>query len=242
MINTNTDTQGQSSGSAHFKFWHTLKAAFPFTIPVFTGFICLGIAYGILMRSKGYSTIWAVAMSAIAFCGSMQFVAITLLTAVFNPLQAFLLSLMVNARHLFYGISMLDKYANTGKLKPLLIFTLCDETFSICTSVRAPDNINEKHFYFIISLLNYSYWVLGTLIGGICGGFVSFNTAGLDFALTALFVVLFLEQWHNKYSRRAALIGIAATVISLIIFGADNLVLPAMAIILILIMLGRGRE
>lgn len=218
------------------------KCAFPSTLPVLTGFLCLGAAYGILMYTKGYGALWAILMSVLAFCGSMQFIAIALLTVVFDPVQAFLLSLMVNARHLFYGISMLGKYSNTGKLKPFLIFAMCDETFSICSSVSPPAGVEKRYFYFAISLLDYLYWIVGTAIGSVCGSFVSFDTAGMDFALTALFVVLFLEQWRNTYSRRAALIGVAASLISLVIFGAGNMVLPAMGIILLAIMLGRYRK
>lgn len=217
-----------------------LAAAFPHTIPVLTGFLFLGMAYGILMETKGYGAGWSIAMSAIAFCGSMQFVAISLLTGVFDPLQAFLLSLMVNARQLFYGISMLEKYKGLGKARAVLIFTLCDETFSISSSVEPPEGTSRKHFYLCISLLDYSYWIIGTLLGGVLGGFISFSTEGIDFVLTALFVVLFLEQMKNKKNRVSGCIGIIATIIALLIFGADKLVLPAMGIILgALLLLGR---
>ncbi len=217
----------------------TMKVTFPRTIPVFTGFMVLGIAYGILMQTKGYGVIWSVAMSAIAFCGSMQFVAITLLTVAFNPLQAFLLSLMVNARHVFYGISMLDKYKGLGKVRGFLIYTLCDETFSISSSIQPPEGIHRKFFYLSISLLNYSYWVFGTLIGGLVGGFITFNTLGLDFVLTALFVVLFLEQMKVKQNRIYGFIGLLCTLVALLIFGADQMVIPAMLFILFALMIRR---
>lgn len=217
------------------------KAAFPHTIPVLTGFLVLGIAYGVLMQTKGYGTLWAVAMSAIAFCGSMQFVAITLLTTVFNPVEAFLLSLMVNARHLFYGISMLEKYKGLGKIRSFLIYTLCDETFSIASSTNPPQNINRKYFYFAISFLDYSYWILGTFIGSILGTFILFNTKGLDFVLTALFVVLFLEQIRSKENRISGCLGVACTILSLVLFGTDNLVIPAMILILSLSLIWRKK-
>lgn len=220
-------------------FGRALTAAFPHTIPVLTGFLVLGIAYGMLMQKNGYGVHWAVLMSAVAFCGSMQFVAITLLTTVFHPLQAFLLSIMVNARHLFYGLSMLDKYKGFGKVKAFLIYTLCDETFSIVSSVEAPEGIDRKQFYLSISLLDYSYWVLGTFLGGIAGAYITFNTKGLDFALTALFVVLFLEQMKKPGNRIFGLIGIAATILGLVTFGADQMVLPSMAIVLSILLLGR---
>ena len=143
------------SNTKHQALRGAFRAAFPQTIPVFTGFLILGIAYGVLMQSKGYGVQWAVLMSALAFSGSMQFVAITLLTTVFDPLQALLMSLMVNARHLFYGISMLEKYRGLGKVRAFLIFSLCDETFSIVSSVEPPEGVERKYFYLFISLLDY---------------------------------------------------------------------------------------
>ena len=178
-----------------------LRAAFPATIPVMTGFLCLGIAYGVLMQSKGYGPGWSVLMSAIAFGGSMQFVAITLLTTAFDPLQAFLLSVMVNARHMFYGLSLLDKYKGLGKVRPFLIYVLCDETFSLVSTLEPPEGVAGKDFYFWISLLDYLYWITGTALGGLAGNLITFDTTGLDFALTALFVVLFLEQWKKPENR-----------------------------------------
>lgn len=216
-------------------------AAFPHTVPVLTGFLILGIAYGVLMKSKGYGVVWSVLMSAIAFCGSMQFVAITLLTAVFNPIEAFLLSITVNARHLFYGISMLDRYKGLGKVRMFLIYTLCDETFSISSSVEVPEEVDKKYFYFCISFFDYIYWILGTLIGGILGGAVTFNTQGLDFVLTALFVVLFMEQMKNKENRVSGLIGIVGSMMGLFVFGAENMVIPSMGIILLILLGGRKK-
>lgn len=218
------------------------RAAFPHTIPVLTGFLVLGMAYGVLMQTKGYGVVWAVLMSAIAFCGSMQFVAITLLTTAFHPIQAFLLSIMVNARHLFYGLSMLEKYKGFGKkAKAFLIYVLCDETFSIVCSTTPPEGIEAKEFYLAISLLDYSYWIIGTALGSLVGTVITFNTKGLDFALTALFVVLFLEQWKEKRNRIPGLVGIGSTLLSLILFGPGNLVIPAMVLILGILLAGRRR-
>ncbi len=218
-----------------------MSAAFPHTLPVLAGFLALGTAYGILMQTKGYGTLWAMLMSAIAFCGSMQFVALTLLTTAFDPVQAFLLSLMVNARHLFYGISMLDKYRGLGKIRGFLIYTLCDETFSISSSIYPPEDVSRKMFYFFISLFNYFYWQAGTLIGSIAGKMITFSTTGLDFALTALFTALFLEQMKNRANRSAGIIGIICTLASLFIFGTDSLVIPAMALIILVLLVGRKK-
>ena len=219
------------------KYLKALKFAFPNTIPVLTGFLALGTAYGILMASKGFAVYWSVAVSALCFGGSMQFVAISLLTTAFDPLQAFLLSIMVNARHLFYGISLLQKYKGMGFIKNFLIFWLCDETFSVVSTVEPPSDIDRKAFYFWVSILDYSYWIVGTSIGGIIGGLIEFNTNGLDFVLTALFVVLLIEQWKKKENRIFAIIGVVGTIISRLVFGADNVVIPAMIIIVFMIVI-----
>ena len=220
-------------------FTHALSAAFPHTLPVMAGYLVLGIAYGMLMLEKGYGPQWSGLMSAVAFCGSMQFVAITLLTTAFHPVEALILSLLVNARHLFYGLSMLGKYNVFGNIKASLIYTLSDETFSIVSSVNPPEGVEPKYFYFCISFLDYLYWVTGTLLGGIFGGFMPFDMKGLDFALTALFVVLFIEQMKKKGNWIFGLIGIAFTLLSRVIFGAENMVLPALGLILAVLLAGR---
>lgn len=212
-----------------------LKAAFPHTIPVFTGFIFLGLAYGILMNSNGYGVIWSLLTSLIVFAGSAQYLAITFLTSAFNPVYAFLMTLMVNARHLFYGISMLDKYKNAGKLKPFLIFGLCDETFSVVFATEPPENVDRNWFMFFITLLQYLYWLAGTVLGGILGTMISFNIDGLDFVLTALFLVIFLDQWKSNKDHKPAIIGVLSSVICLIIFGPDNFIIPSMIVILIIL-------
>lgn len=213
-----------------------LRVAFPATIPVMTGFLCLGVAYGVLMQTKGYGPLWSVLMSAIAFGGSMQFVAITLLTTAFDPLQAFLLSVMVNARHIFYGLSLLGKYRGLGKVRPFLIYVLCDETFSLVSTLEPPEGVKRRDFYFWISLLDYFYWIAGSALGGLVGNLITFDTTGLDFALTALFVVLFLEQWKKRTNRPAGVLGMACAAGALAVFGADNLVIPAMVLILFLLL------
>ena len=217
------------------------RAAFPVTLPVLTGFLVLGLAYGVLMATKGYGPLWAGLFSAVAFCGSMQFVAITLLTTVFDPFQAFLLSLMVNARHIFYGLSLLEKYKGLGWKRWFCIYTLCDENFSLTSTVEPPEGVGRGTFFFAISLLDWLYWVVSSILGGVLGNFLTFDTTGLDFALTALFVVLLLEQVSKRENRPAAVIGIGATVVSLLLFGADNLVIPAMVLILVVLLAGRRK-
>ena len=209
-----------------------LKAAFPHTIPIFTGFIFIGIAYGVLMESKGYGFLWSLFFSMVVFAGSSQYVAITFLTSAFNPVYALLMSLMINARHLFYGISLIDKFKDAGKLKPFLIYGMCDETFSVVCSAEPPEDVDKNWFMFFITLLNYSYWALGSMLGGIIGSMVTFNTKGLDFVLTALFVVIFIGQWKSQKEHRPALTGVVCSLICLIAFGPNNFIIPSMIAIL----------
>ena len=218
-----------------------LKAAFPVTVPVMTGYLCLGMAFGVLMKTNGYGPFWAGLMSLMCFAGSMQFVTITLLTTAFDPVQAFLLSVMVNARHIFYGLAELDKYKGLGKVRAFLIFALTDESFSLVTTVEPLEGVERKDFYFWISFLNYLYWAGGSIVGGLVGSLITFDTTGMDFALTALFVVLFMEQVKKKENRPAGLIGVGCTVLALVLFGADNLVIPAMILILLVLLGGRKK-
>lgn len=214
------------------------RAAFPRTVPVLAGFMFLGIAFGILLTSKGYAILWAPLMSLVVFAGSMQYVAISLLCAAFDPLAALLLSLTVNARHIFYGISMLGRYKGMGKMKPFLIYTLCDETFSIVSS-EIPEGVEPKKFYFAVSLLDYLYWASASLIGGVTGrilaGIEGFDTTGFDFVLTALFVVILIDSCREREKRIPAVIGIGCTLICLLIFGADHFIIPSMLAICIVL-------
>ena len=218
-----------------------LRAAFPATIPVLTGYLCIGMAYGLLMANAGYGIFWALLLSLLCYAGSMEFVAVSLLTAGFDPVQALLMALMINARHAFYGLSMLEKYRGTGWARPFLIFSLTDETFSLVSTLEPPDGVTRRDFYFWISLLDYLYWQMGSVLGVLIGGLLPFDTTGLDFALTALFIVLFLEQWRKRENRPAALIGLGCTAVSLAVVGADRLVIPAMVLILAVLLGGRNK-
>jgi len=214
-----------------------IRLVFPYTIPVLTGFLILGMTYGLLMQTKGYNAFYSTLMSMLAFCGSMQFVAIALLTTIFDPLQAFLLSFMVNARHIFYGLAMLNKYKGMDKIKNFLIFTLCDETFSIISSMDIPASIKPKSFYFYTSLLNYLYWICGTLIGGLLGNMIVVDIRGLDFVLTALFVVLFLHQMKRKENQLYGYLGIIVTLVWLVVLGPKSFIIPSMITILSLLII-----
>jgi len=210
-----------------------IRAAFPHTIPVLTGFLFLGMAYGILMSGRGFGWPWILLTSAVVFAGALQFVGISLLTSVFDPLYAFLIALSVNARHLFYGISMLEKLSGTGRVKPYLIFGMCDETFSILCATEPPPNVDRRAFMLAVTLLNQSYWVLGSVAGGLIGPRLTFDTYGIDFVMTAFFVVIFLNQWRAQKNHSPALIGLGASAVSLLIFGADNFIIPAMILIVV---------
>lgn len=210
-----------------------VKKAFLMTIPVLTGYICLGIGFGLVLESKGYGVLWAFAMGLFIYAGSMQYVAIDLLTGGASLIAAALTTLMVNARHLFYGISMIDKYKSVGKAKPYMIFALTDETYSLVVS----DKSNDKKLYFLVSLFNHCYWVIGCTLGGIIGSLLTFNTEGIDFALTALFVTVLTEQWLTSKNHLSAIIGGCSTVFCLLIFGKDVFLIPSMVLITVLLTL-----
>ena len=219
-----------------------LRAAFPLTIPVMTGFLFLGVAYGILMSGRGYSWHWVLLISSVVFAGSLQFVGISLLTSVFDPLYAFAIALMINARHLFYGFSMLERYSGTGRMKPYLIFAMCDETFSILCSVDPPADVGKSPFMLAVTLLNQCYWVVGGVIGSLVGPLLAFDTKGIDFVMTAFFVVIFINQWRAKNSRTPALIGLGAAFLCLLVFGSESFIIPAMVLIVVLLSLFRGHS
>lgn len=208
-----------------------IKKAFLLTVPVLTGYICLGIGFGIVLESKGFGVIWAFAMGLFIYAGSMQYVAIDLLTGGASLIATALTTLMVNARHLFYGISMIDKYKDAGKVKPYMIFALTDETYSLVVS----EGSNDKKLYFLISLFNHCYWVSGCTIGGIIGSLLTFNTQGIDFALTALFVTVFVEQWLTTKNHLSAVIGVVSTVVCLVLFGSQYFLIPSMLLIAFLL-------
>ena len=208
------------------------KCAFPYTIPIFAGFCFLGMTYGIYAKTSGFSFWYPLAMSIAIFGGSLEFLTVSMLLAPYAPVQVLLTALLIQARHLFYGISMLDKYKGTGWKKPYLIYGMCDETFSVNCTAQIPPDVDRGWFYFFVTLLDQIYWVAGATIGGLLGGVLHFNTNGLDFVMTAMFVVIFMEQWIKDRRHVSQWIGLAAGVICLLIFGADNFLIPTMICIL----------
>lgn len=215
------------------------KAAFPYTIPIFAGFWFLGLTYGIYMNVSGFSFWYPMLMSLTIFAGSIEFVTVNLLLGTFNPIQALAVTLMINARHLFYGISMLDRHRGTGWKKPYLIFGMCDESFSINCSAQIPEGVDRGWFMFFVTLFNHLYWFTGSTLGGIFGSFLSFNTKGLDFVMTAMFVVIFLENWLNEQEHTSSLLGLGISLICLLAFGAERFLIPAMLGILAVLTLLR---
>lgn len=207
-------------------------AAFPYTIPIFAGFWFLGMTYGIYMNVSGFSFWYPMLMSLTIFAGSVEFVTVHLLLGAFNPLQALAMTLMINARHFFYGISMLDRYRGLGWKKIYLIFGMCDESFSINYTADIPQDTDRGWFMFFVTLLNHFYWFSGATLGGILGSVIHFNTEGLEFVMTAMFVVIFLEQWLKEKDHRSGIFGLVLSAVCLAAFGQDNFIILAMLAIL----------
>ena len=218
-----------------------LKASFPRTIPIFLGYLFLGIAFGILLTEKGYHWLWASAMAIVVFAGMGQFVAVNMLVPGVSFLNAFLLQLSLNARHIFYGLSMLEKFKGMGKLKPYMIFALTDETYSLLCSARIPEGVREKPYYFFIAVLDQSYWIIGCTLGGLIGSRLHFNSAGIDFVMTALFVTICIDQWREAKDHLPVLTGCICAAVCLLLFGPDHFILPALAAICGCLLLLRKR-
>lgn len=206
----------------------TLKYAFLASLPVMAGYIVLGIGFGVLLQDKGYGWWWAALMSVSIYAGSMQYVAVDLLSGGASLLATALMTVLVNIRHLFYGLTMLDRYNDTGRKKPYLIFALTDETFSLVCSPELPPEVDEQKYYFYVSLMNQCYWITGSVLGAAAGAALSFNSAGIDFAMTALFVVIFVEQWEKTKQHLPAVSGVVISVVCRLLFGASSFLIPSM--------------
>lgn len=213
-----------------------LKAAAPMTLPIGVSFFFLALSYGVLMGTKGFSFLWPMCMSAFIFTGAMEFVTVNLLLSAFNPFAALLLALMIGARHLFYGIAMLGRFRNVGAKKFYLIYGMCDETFALNSSASIPEGVDRGWFYCFVTLLNQAYWVAGATLGGLLGGHMTFNATGLEFVLTAMFVVVFVDQWMASKRRQhmAALVGIALPSLLLGALGPDRFMIPSLLSMLVL--------
>ena len=219
-----------------------IKEAFFKSLPVLAGYVILGIGFGILARNAGYGLLWAAALSVFIYAGSMQYVGISLLSGGAGILSTALTTVMVNARHLFYSISMIGKYQTTGRYKPYLIFALTDETYSLLCDGAVPDGVDANLYRFLVSLFNHSYWVTGSIIGSLLGTVLPFSTAGIEFSMTALFIASFTEQWLSSHDHIPALTGLCSTALCLALFGRENFLIPAMVLITLVLTLLRGKE
>lgn len=218
------------------------RAAVLDTVPVMTGYLFLGFGFGILLNQSGYGWPWALAMSVLIYAGSMQFVTVSLLTSGAGLATAALTTLLVNARHLFYGISMVDAYKGSGRKKPYLIFALTDETYSLVSTGRVPEGMDRHDYCFTVSLLDQCYWVTGSLLGALAGTLIPMELKGVDFVLTALFVTIFTEQWLSTKDHIPALIGLGATAACLLTFGRDVFLIPSMVLITVSLILLLRKE
>ncbi len=219
-----------------------VKKAFIRSFPVMAGYVVLGMGFGILLRNAGYGLPWALAMSVFIFAGSMQYVGIGLSAGGAVIVTTILTTIMVNARHLFYSISMIDKYKNAGKYKPYMIFALTDETYSLLCGGTAPEGTDLNRYRFLVSMFNQSYWVAGSIIGSLLGAVLPFSTAGIEFSMTALFVASFTEQWISSKDHIPAVTGLVCTLLCLLAFGRDSFLIPAMLLITLVLTLLRRRE
>lgn len=217
------------------------QKAFPYTIPVLTGYLFIGIAFGVMYAEKGYSFLWAILMSVLVYAGSGQYLAVNFFVPGISLVQVIFLTFMVNVRHIFYGISLLEKFNKMGMKRWYMIFGLTDETYSLLCTTNVPEDVDESKFLFAISIMDHFYWVLGSAIGAIAGTVLPINSEGIDFAMTALFVVIFVEQWMDKKNRIPEMIGVVVAIVALILFGASNFVLPAMLAIVALLFVGRKK-
>lgn len=217
------------------------KKAFPYTIPVFTGYLFIGTAFGVMFAEKGYSFLWAMFMSIVVFAGSGQYLAVNFFAPGVSFLQVIFLTFMVNVRHVFYGISLVERFNRFGKSRWYMIFGLTDETYSLLCTTKVPEGVDEEKFLFAITILDHSYWVLGSIIGAIAGTVLPISSEGIEFAMTALFVVIFIEQWMEKKNRIPELIGVCIATIALVIFGSSNFVLPAMLLIIAVLLVSKKK-
>ena len=219
----------------------TLAAAFPVTVPVLMGYLAIGMAFGLMLQSAGYGVVWAFFMSLTIYAGSGQYLGVSLLATGASLPQVAFLTLMINFRHLVYGLSMLEKFRGMGARKLYMMFSLTDETYALLSSARPPEGVEEHDFYFCVALLDHSYWILGSVIGSLAGAALGFDTTGVDFAMTALFLVIAVGQWKAAGSHLPALLGAAATLASLMLVGAEDMLLPSLGIIVLVLTLMRPR-
>ena len=219
-----------------------LKTVFLDTVPVLTGYLFLGAGFGILLSESGYNVLWAFAMALFMFAGSGQYLAVSLLASNASIISSAIAIFLVNARHIFYGISLIDTYKGAGKKKPYMIFALTDETYSLVTQNQPPEGMSRHKYCFLVTMFDHIYWITGCCIGFLAGDLIPINYEGIEFVLTALFVTLFTEQWLSNKNHFPAIVGVISTVLCLLIFGKDIFLIPSMALIALSLLITRGKE
>lgn len=236
LVKTMDEKKEKKKEKGRFGYARALKAAFPYTVPVLTGYLFIGFAFGVMFQEKGYNFLWAGLVSLLVYAGSGQYLAVNFFAPGVSFIQIVFLEFMVNVRHIFYGLSMLERFQNMGKKKLYMIFSLTDETYSLLCLTKIPKGVEEDKFLFCIAALDQSYWILGSVLGAAAGSAIPFPAEGIDFAMTALFVVIFVEQWLASDNHIPAWIGLACTGIGLLVFGSENFLLPSMAGIMALLL------
>ena len=219
----------------------SLRAAFPLTVPVLMGYLAIGMAFGLMLQSAGYGVGWAALMSLTIYAGSGQYLGVSLLAMGAPLTQVALLTLVINMRHMVYGLSMLEKFRGMGARKLYMNFSLTDETYALLSAAGPPRGVDPRRFYFSVAVLDHSYWVIGSVLGSVAGALLGFDTTGVDFAMTALFLVIAVNQWRSYPSHLPALLGAALTAVSLALVGPDNMLLPALGAMLLALVLLRPR-
>lgn len=218
----------------------SFKSAFPQTLPVLAGYVSLGIAFGILLRDAGFGVIYAFLMSLFVFAGSAQFLCVELLVANATLPQVAFLIFLLNFRHFFYGLTMISHYRNV-KNKWYLIFGLTDETYALLSANKIPSTVEKSDFYFAVTFLNHIYWISGSVIGSLVGALIPFDMTGIDFAMTALFAVLVVEQWKSHSKHFPAILGFSVSILSILIFGTENFIIPTLIIICVILLLFKNQ-
>ena len=222
-------------------YLRAFRAAFPYTVPVLTGYLFIGMAFGVMIQEKGYNFLWAMLMSLVIYAGSGQYLAVNFFAPSVSLFNVIFMEFMVNIRHIFYGLSLLERFSEMGKKRLYMIFSLTDETYSLFFVTKVPKDVKEEQFLFAIAVLDQSYWIIGSGIGALLGNVLPFSAEGIDFAMTALFGVIFIEQWMEKKNRIPAGIGVVGAFVCLQIFGADSFVLPSMLLIVLILFVGKKR-
>ncbi len=205
-----------------------LKTVLLTTLPVMAGYIAIGIGFGILLNVNGYGLWWAIGMSVFIYAGAMQYVGVSLLASGASLLTTALTTLMVNARHLFYGVTMINRYRGAGPKKPYLMHSLTDETYALVCDGNVPEGVNAHLYYLLVSVFNHAYWVIGSIIGSLVGSVLPFDTTGIEFAMTALFVTVFIDQWRSTKKHAPAITGVCIALLCLLLFGQEHFLIPAL--------------